>query len=129
MKELMIPAGYQRVMPYLILRKAEEFIQFTQTVFDATEKMRHMRDEKEIMHAEIQIGDVTIMFGQAGDNWAEQPAGLFVYVEDADETYKKALENGATSVMEPADRDYGRSAGIKDPCGNTWWITSVKNEA
>ena len=38
---------------------------------------------------------------------------------------EKALQAGATSVMPPADQDYGRSCGVKDPCGNTWWITSV----
>jgi len=49
-----------------------------------------------------------------------------VYVEDADAAYKLALDNGATSLMPPADQDYGRTCGVKDPFGNTWWITSVK---
>jgi len=56
------------------------------------------------------------------------PAGLYVHVANADETYSKALQAGATSVMEPSDQSYGRSGGVLDPCGNTWWIvTTEKN--
>ena len=54
------------------------------------------------------------------------PAGLFIYVEDADETYKKAIEEGATVVTTLSDQAYGRSGGVKDPFGNTWWITAAK---
>ena len=50
---------------------------------------------------------------------------MFVYVEDADETYKKAVENGAETVMPPDDQPYGRSCGVTDPFGNVWWITSI----
>jgi len=124
MNDINLPQGYQRVMPYLILKDATGFLEFCKVVFDATEKLKHMRDEATIAHAEIQIGESTIMFAEATDQWKAQTAGLFVYVKDADETYKKALDNGAVSVMEPANQSYGRSGGISDPCGNTWWITS-----
>jgi len=124
MNDINLPQGYQRVMPYLILKNAAGFLDFCKVVFDATEKLKHMRDEATIAHAEIQIGESTIMFAEATDQWKTQTAGLFVYVKDADETYKKALDNGAVSVMELADQSYGRSGGISDPCGNTWWITS-----
>ena len=40
-------------------------------------------------------------------------------------TYHKALEMGASYIMEPADMEYGRSCGVKDPFGNVWWITSL----
>ena len=124
MNDINLPQGYQRVMPYLILKDATGFLEFCKVVFDATEKLKHMRDEATIAHAEIQIGESTIMFAEATDQWKTQTSGLFVYVKDADETYKKALDNGAVSVMEPANQSYGRSGGISDPCGNTWWITS-----
>ena len=57
---------------------------------------------------------------------AIQPAGMFVYVEDADETYHKALAEGAKSIMPPSDQEYGRSGGVIDPFGNTWWPTTGK---
>lgn len=128
MEQIYIPPGYQRVMPYLIVKDANKFIAFAKTVFDATEKMMHRRPEGDIMHAELFIGDSVIMFADCSNQWEPMPAGLYVHVANADETYRKALAAGAASVMEPSDQSYGRSGGVLDPCGNTWWIvTTEKN--
>ncbi|MEJ7680943.1 MAG: VOC family protein [Segetibacter sp.] len=126
MENLEIPTGYQRVMPYLIIKNATVFFNFMQKVFEATEKMKIMRDDTHIMHGELQIGESTIMFADSTEEFKPQTAGLFVYVQDADETYNKALEEGATSVTAMSKQDYGRSGGVLDPFGNVWWITSVK---
>ncbi len=126
MKTVVIPKGYQQVMPYLILDNASVFIDFMIDVFDAVEIMRHMRDEQVIMHAEIKLGESVIMIAESTDNYTSSPAGMFVYVPDADATYNKAIAAGATSVATPSDQSYGRSAGIKDVYGNTWWITTNK---
>lgn len=121
-----LPEGHHQVIPYLILRNAEKFFDFTKQVFGATERHRSYHDDKKsLRHGEIGIGDSVIMFGQTSDNWGTENAGLFVYVEDADATFKKALANGATEVMPVTDQSYGRSGGVKDPFGNTWWITAV----
>ncbi|MEO9070946.1 MAG: VOC family protein [Ginsengibacter sp.] len=120
-----IPENYQTVMPYLIIENAAEFITFTQKVFGAKETHKTMRDEKTIMHAEIMIGGCTIMFADATEKFKVSNAGLFVYVDDAGETFKNAIHNGGAVVTELADQSYGRSGGIKDPFGNIWWITSV----
>lgn len=117
------PEYYRTVMPYLILEDVSAFLSFTKSVFGAEEKMKTANDEG-IRHAEITIGDSTIMLGQSTGQWEPQPAGLYINVESADESYKKALDAGATSVMELSDQDYGRTCGVLDPCGNTWWITS-----
>lgn len=98
---------------------------FMKSVFGATEKMNMMRDKHIIMHAEIQLGDSTIMFSDATAQFEPRPAGMFVYVENADETYAKALAAGATSLMPPADQEYGRSCGVLDPFGNSWWPTTA----
>lgn len=124
MQEANIPQGHQRIMPYLIIKGAAEFFKFMQTVFGATEKMKVMRDEHTYMHAELQVGESTIMFTDATKEFPVQNAGMFIYVPDCDTTYQAALANGATSIMEPANQDYGRSAGIKDAFGNSWWITA-----
>lgn len=124
-KNLKIPENYQTVMPYLIVKDAAKFISFMQTVFDAVETYKAMRDENIIMHAEIMIGGSTIMFADSTDTYAVRNAGMFIYVDDADATFKKAIENGATVVNEMADQSYGRSGGVEDPFGNTWWITSI----
>ena len=125
MNKIKIPEGYQQVMPYLILKNAAGFFAFTQRVFGALKNHETMRDENIIRHAEVKIGNSTIMFADSTDGYEPATANLFVYVENADDTYKKALEAGATSLREPADQNYGRSCGVTDPFGNTWWITSI----
>ena len=124
-KNLKIPSNYQTVMPYLIIEHAAGFLAFMQTVFGAAETMKVMRDEHTIMHAEIMIGECTIMFADATDQHAARPAGMFIYVDNADETYQKAIDAGATVICNVSDQPYGRSGGVKDAYGNSWWITSV----
>lgn len=63
-----------------------------------------MRDETRIMHAETNISGSMIMLADATDVYAPMPAGFFIYVENADETYRKALAEGATAVSELQDR-------------------------
>lgn len=120
-----IPEDYQTVTTYLIIKNAVAFIQFMQTVFNAEVVNKHMRDENTIMHAELKIGNSIIMLADSTPQYPPANANLFIYVEDADATYKKAIDNGASTVTELANQSYGRSGGIKDSFGNTWWITSV----
>jgi PhnB protein len=124
MENLNIPEGYQQVMPYLLVKGAAKFITFTEDVFGAREKMRHMRDEHIIAHAEITIGDNVIMFADATDAFAPRNGGFFIYVADADETYDRAIAAGSTSIMHMSHQPYGRSGGVTDPFGNQWWITT-----
>ena len=121
-----IPKGQQAVMPYLILKNANHFIDFTKHVFDAENTLTvHHEDGRTIRHAQISIGGSTIMFAESSEAYPTQNANMFVYVDDADATYEKALSFNAISLMPPDDQPYGRSCGVKDPFGNTWWITSV----
>jgi len=122
---LKIPPQYQAVMPYLILKDAAKFISFMKHVFDAEETLREMRDKDTIMHAEITVGGCTIMMADSTPEYGVRNTGLFIYVPDADTTYQKALENGATPIREVADQEYGRSGGFTDPFGNTLWVTAA----
>jgi len=125
MSDIKIPEGYQQVMLYLIIQNAAAFMDFMMKVFDAKEKYKVMRDEHTIMHGEVSLGECTVMFAESTDAYSVQNAGLFIYVANADETFQKALDAGATEVMPVSDQSYGRSGGVKDPFGNTWWVTSV----
>ncbi len=127
MSTLKIPKNYQTVMPYLIVKDAAKFSSFMQNVFDGKETLKEMRDENTIMHAEVMVGGSTIMLADATGQYGVRNAGMFIYVPDVDTAYKKALENGATSINEVADHSYGRSGGVLDPFGNTWWMTTPKN--
>lgn len=120
-----IPKGHQTLMPYFIVDGAERFSEFIQSVFTARITFESKHPDGSAGHCEAQIGDSTIMFGGAGGPWKPRTSDLFVYVDDADEVYKKALKEGATTVFEPENKDYGRSCGVTDPCGNIWWITSI----
>ena len=62
MQTVNFPKDYQQVMPYLIIQNATGFIDFMKDVFDATEKVKHMRDENIIMHGEVLVGESVIMF-------------------------------------------------------------------
>ncbi|BFM45540.1 hypothetical protein CFS9_41810 [Flavobacterium sp. CFS9] len=122
-----LPSGHQTIMPYLILNGASQFIVFTQKVFEANNSSNNnvLREDGTVMHAEIMLNGSTLMVTDVIKDWSRQTANLFVYVPNVDETYKKALENGATSVMELSNKDYGRTCGVSDPFGNVWWITTV----
>lgn len=116
--------GYQTVTTYLILKDAAAFIEFVQKVFNAELVGKHMRDETIIMHAELKIGNSSVMVAEATKEFTAQPAGFFIYVGDADSAYANALNNGAVVVTPVENQSYGRSGGVKDAFGNTWWITS-----
>jgi len=65
------------------------------------------------------------MLGQANAQWKALSAALYVWVDDVDATYAKALAAGATSQGPPEDKPYGhRNAGVVDQNGITWWIGS-----
>ncbi|WP_143305681.1 VOC family protein [Chitinophaga vietnamensis] len=122
MKIPAFPEEYQQVMPYLVMRDAKGFIRFMQTVFGATEKMCFMRDEHTVAHAEVAIGRSVIMFSGAVDELQTCTGGCFVFVDDADAVYEKALAAGATSLQPVQNNPRGRSGGFKDPFGNSWWV-------
>lgn len=120
-----IPKGHQTVMPYMIINGAEKFKGFLEKVFNAKETFYLADENRGVRHAEMQINGSTVMFADNTEQWHPQPSSMYLYVENADDTYQKALANGATSLMEPSDQDYGRSCGVKDEFGNVWWITTV----
>ena len=100
-------------------------IDFLKEVFNAQEVMRLAAPSGRIGHAEVRIGDSVVMLGDAHGEHKPMQAMLHVYVDDADATYERAVAAGATSVQAPVDQFYGdRSGGVKDRCGNLWWIAT-----
>jgi PhnB protein len=124
-----IPEEYTPLMPYLIVKGADDFRKFMTVVFDAKDQLIVPNEDGSLMHGELKIGNAVVMFAEAGGQFQVMNAGMFIYVDNADATYKRALAAGAVTVegQEPSDKDYGRTCGVKDPFGNTWWITSVKD--
>lgn len=78
--------------------------------------------------AEIRIGDSLVMVSGAGEREVF-PAFLYVYVDDADTTYRRALAAGATSMEKPVDTPYGdRRAMVRDPFGNVYQVATRHDE-
>ena len=117
--------GFQSVVPLLSIQGAAKLVEFLIAAFDANETFRSKT------HFEVKIGDSMVMIGDVGDR-PPTTGQLFMYVEDAAALYKRAIQVGATSLMEPSDRPWGegeemmRAAGVKDPCGNSWFLAGPK---
>jgi PhnB protein len=115
------PDGFHTVTPYLIVDGAARLIDFLEEVFDAQEVERLAAPGDRIGHAEVRIGDSVVMIGDSRGEYQPMQMMLYVYVDDVDATYQRALAVGAA----PADQFYGdRSGGVRDPFGNSWWIAT-----
>ena len=125
-----IPDGYHTVTPYLVVEGAAQLMDFMKQTFQATEVERMTGPDGAIMHAEVKIGDSMVMVGEAmGGDQQPLPGMIYLYVEDADTTYQRALRAGATLTMEIADQFWGdRAGGVKDPTGIHWWIATHKED-
>ncbi len=120
-----IPEGFRTVTPYLVVKGVPRLIEFLVRAFEAEEAERTTLPDGTIMNVSLRIGDSMIMMGEARGEFAPMPASILLYVKDADALYRRALDAGAASMMEPADQFYGdRNAGVRDPAGNLWWIAT-----
>ncbi len=117
----------QTITPYFTVKGANRLMNFLVAAFDATIIKENRYDDGSVQHARFLIGNSVIMLNECTDDYPANISQMHIYVENADKAYQLALYLGATSLMEPNDRPHGdRMAGIKDPCGNVWWLTSRK---
>ena len=120
-----IPDGYHTVTPYITVDNAGEVMEFLKKAFGAEETFA-MRDEQgNVRHGEMKVGTSMVMLGSSHDQWKARPGNFYVYVEDCDAVYKKALAAGGKSLSEPSTQFYGdRHGAVTDSQGNSWWIAS-----
>ena len=113
-----IPDGWHSVTPRLVVRDTAKLVEFLKQAFDATGD--YLTEKPSV----IRIGDSIVMVSGVGPREA-MPAFLYLYIDDVDATYKRALEAGAVSLEVPNETPYGdRRAMIEDPCGNVWQIAT-----
>jgi len=116
---------YRTVTPYLLVPDADAELEFLKAAFGGTEVSCQRHSDKTVLHAEMRIGDSLVMLGQAGGEWKPRGGAFYLWVDDVDATYRKALTAGATSESQPEDKPYGhRNAGVVDKNGVTWWIAA-----
>jgi uncharacterized glyoxalase superfamily protein PhnB len=119
------PEGVPSVQPYLHLRNSEKMIPFLENAFGGVVTGGvPTSPEGHVLHATIQIGDNTLELDEAHGEFQPMPCHLHLHVNDADAMYARAIRAGATSIDAPSDKPYGRSGGVRDPFGNSWYMTS-----
>ncbi len=128
-----IPDGYSSVTPYLIVDDCAAALEFYKKALGAVERIRMDWGGGKIGHAEITIGDSVVMmaseFPEMGalspKTVGGNPVSLLVYTENVDETYARAIAEGATEIRPVANQFYGdRSGTLEDPFGHRWTVST-----
>jgi PhnB protein len=130
-----VPEGYHTVTPMLTLDNAVQAIDWYKSALGAEEISRSLGPDGKVMHAELRIGDSRIMLHDAmmGNQSPKQlggsPAGLWIYVEDCDSLFNRAVAAGAQVRMPMADQFWGDRCGVLvDPHGFGWSIATHKED-
>lgn len=135
-----VPDGYGTVTPHLVQADSVKAIEFYKKAFGAEEIYKMPGPGGAIMHAEIKIGNSIVMMADANphmDPTAQPPsqakahtAGLMLYVENTDATFKRAVDAGCKVVMQPEDMFWGdRFGSVEDPWGHRWSIATHIRDA
>jgi len=129
-----IPDGFHSVTPIFVFKDARKAIDFYKNAFGAQEHFSMPGpDGKGVMHAEIQIGNSIVMMSdeqpqqncKSADSFGGSPINFYLYVENVDSAFSRALEAGCTQQMAVADMFWGDRAGsVKDPFGYSWMIAT-----
>jgi PhnB protein len=130
-----VPEGFHTITPQLVLDSAAQTIDWYVKAFGAKEIRRSAGPDGKIMHAELVIGDSRFMVNDAmmGSKGPQalggSPASLWLYVDDSDALFKRAVDAGAKVLMAMADQFWGDRAGsVVDPAGYSWWISTRKED-
>jgi len=131
-----IPKGYHSVTPVLVVKGAEQAIEFYKKTFGAKELDRtYMPGSNIILHAEIQIGDSRIMLNdefpemncKSPQSVGGASTALYVYVKDVEKIFTQASAAGATVTMPVMDAFWGdRTGQLIDPYGHVWSFATHK---
>jgi len=130
-----IPEGYTTVTPSITVNDAPKAIEFYKKAFGATERGRFEGPDGKIMHAEVQIGTAIVMLQdevmglRAPQGLGGSPVAFYVYVEDCDGAFKKAIAAGAKELHPVTDMFWGdRTGQVEDPFGYKWTVATHKKD-
>jgi uncharacterized glyoxalase superfamily protein PhnB len=133
-----IPEGYHTITPFLTVRGADRAIDFYRRAFGAEELGRmHGPDGKTVMHAELKIGtsrfflcdEVPGMDCRSPQTLGGSPTGIYLYVRDVDEAFRRAVDAGANVKRPLEDMFWGdRTGSVLDPFGYTWDLATRREE-
>jgi len=130
-----VPEGFHTMTPQLVLDNAAQTIEFYKRAFGASEAYRSNGPDGKVMHAELQIGNSRFVVndamggGKSPQGYGGSPASFWLYVDNSDALYKRAVDAGAKVSMPISDQFWGDRAGaVVDPGGYTWWIATRKED-
>jgi uncharacterized glyoxalase superfamily protein PhnB len=130
-----VPEGFQTITAQLVLDNAAQTIEWYKRALGAEEVSRSVGPDGKIMHADIKIGTSHFMvndpmMGSKGPQaLGGSPASFWLYVDDSDKLFNKAVSAGGKVQMPLENQFWGDRAGaIADPAGYTWWIASRKED-
>jgi PhnB protein len=127
------PEHYHSLTVYLGVERAAEAIEFYKQAFGAVEAFRLDTPDGRVGHAALRIGNSMLMVSEPCDQGlfgspkseGKVTFGMYLYVEQADQVFRQAIEAGAQEVMPVTDQFYGdRSGTLKDPYGHVWFVAS-----
>jgi uncharacterized glyoxalase superfamily protein PhnB len=119
-----VPRGYRTVTATMNQNDSAATIAFCKKAFGAKVRSKVMAPGKKVMHAEIQIGDSVVMLSDAMQEPA-RASSMWLYVDNVDKTFAKAVKAGAKALMPVQDMFWGdRHGRVVDPQGNFWAIAS-----
>jgi uncharacterized glyoxalase superfamily protein PhnB len=118
------PHGWPTVIPRIFTNDVRSVVGFLKSVLGAEGELRTD------VPTELRIGDSLIMVSDGGGVRDAMPAFFYVYMGDADSTYRTAIMEGALTIEEPVDMPYGdRRATVRDPWGNIWQIATHRGSS
>ena len=126
-----VPRGYHTVTPSIVVAGATKAIDFYKKALGAEEVMRFPGPGGTIMHAEIRVGDSVVMLadempeqgGRSPKSYGGTPVSFFVYKDNVDAAWKRAVDAGAKEIMPLQDMFWGDRTGcLEEPFGHRWWL-------
>ena len=132
-----IPDGFHTLTPHIVVQDAAKAVEFYKKAFGAQEITRHMTpDGKAVMHAQLKIGSSMLMLGSEHPPQCLSPksrggtsVSLYLYFENADAAFDRAVKAGCTVKMPMTDQFWGDRFGqVEDPFGHQWSFATHKQD-
>jgi PhnB protein len=130
-----VPEGFHTITPQLTLDNAAQAIEWYKKALGAEEVSRNLGPDGKVMHAELKIGGSRfflndVMPGSKGPKaYGGSPASFWLYVDNSDALFNRAVAAGGQVQMPMADQFWGdRGGAVADPEGYTWWISTRKED-
>ena len=125
-----LPEGYNTINPFIITKGAAKLIEFLEKVFGAKEVKEAFTMDTDglVLHAELRIGNSTVMVADTKEGWPFTPSLLQIYVEDVEKTLQRAEELGARIVTRPTEFYGDIFSRFVDPWDNLWWVYQHRGE-